>query len=85
MSGQFIWGALTMACAVAGLFFARFYRASRDRLFLSFAVSFWVLGLHWLLLALVQPANEGRHQLYLLRLAAFVILIAGIADRNRRP
>ena len=84
MSPMFIWGALTMACAVAGLFFFRFFRASRDRLFLAFAVGFWAFGLHWFLLAAVNPPNESRHQIYLVRLLAFVVLIAGIVDRNRR-
>jgi hypothetical protein len=77
-------GALTACAAMAGLFFARFYRATRDRLFLAFAVAFWALGLHWALLVSVHPSDESRHQLYLLRLLAFVVLIAGIIDRNRR-
>jgi hypothetical protein len=81
---DYLFGALTACAAVAGLFFFRFYRATRDRLFLAFAVAFWVLGLHWLMLAGVHPSEESRHALYLVRLAAFVILIAGIIDRNRR-
>ncbi len=84
MIGDYLFGALTACAAVAGLFFLRFYRATRDRLFLAFAVAFWGMGLHWALLAGVHPSEESRHQLYLVRLGAFVILIAGIIDRNRR-
>ena len=84
MIGDFLFGALTTCATVTGLFFFRFYRATGDRLFLSFAVAFWMLGVHWLLLAGVHPSEESRHQLYLVRLAAFVIIIAGIIDRNRR-
>lgn len=80
----FLWGALTLACAVSGLLFLRFYRASRERLFLAFAAAFWVFGVHWMLLAFLHPPDESRHHVYLLRLLAFVVLIAGIVDRNRR-
>ena len=37
------WGALAMACWVAGLFFLRFWRLSRDRLFVFFVLAFWLL------------------------------------------
>ena len=84
MTVTYLFGALTACAAVAGLFFLRFYRATRERLFLAFAAAFWLLGLHWLLLTGVHPREESRHVVYLVRLAAFVILIVGIIDRNRR-
>ena len=37
---QLVTGAIVMGYAVAGLFFIRFWRQTRDRLFLIFAVSF---------------------------------------------
>jgi hypothetical protein len=81
---QFSWGALTMACAIIGLFLLKFWRQSADRLFVFFAVAFWTLGLHWFLLAYVNPGVESRHELYLLRLAAFVTIIVGVVDKNAR-
>jgi hypothetical protein len=79
------WGALALACWVAGLFFAKFWRVSRDRLFGLFALAFWTLALHWMLLGIFSPPVETRHYLYLLRLAAFILIIVAIADKNRRP
>lgn len=80
----FCWGALSASSATAGLFFFRFWRESRDRLFVFFAVAFWMLALHWLGLSVVNPGVEVRHELYLVRLAAFVLIIIGIFDKNLR-
>ncbi|WP_242339909.1 MULTISPECIES: DUF5985 family protein [Anaeromyxobacter] len=81
---QFVWGALAAGCAVAGLFFLRFWRESRDRLFAGFAAAFFVLALNWAALGVVNPSDETRHLTYLLRLVAFLILIWAIVDKNRR-
>jgi hypothetical protein len=81
---QFWWGALTASAAVVGLFFLKFWRDSHDRLFIFFALAFWTLGLHWLGLAMVNPEEETRHQLFLLRLLAFSTIIVGVLDKNTR-
>ena len=41
-------GALVMACLVIGLCFLRFWKTSRDRFFLYFALAFWSQGAQWL-------------------------------------
>jgi hypothetical protein len=81
---QFVTGATVMACLVAVLFFARFWRRTREPLFAWFAVAFGLMGLHWGLLAWVDPADEFRPYLYLLRLAAYGMIIAAVAQKNRR-
>lgn len=81
---QLLWGALAMAGWVAGLFFLRFWRVSRDRLFLFMGIAFWVLALNWLGLALVHWVAETRHYVFVLRLLAFVLIIVGIVAKNRR-
>jgi len=53
-------------------------------LFLFFAASFATLAGNWLALALIRPAPEAQHWIYLIRLAGFVLLIIGIIDKNRR-
>jgi hypothetical protein len=79
----FLWGALAMASATVAVFFLRFWTQGRDRLFLFFALGFATFGLHWLWLGIVAPPVESRHYLYLLRLLAFLLIIAGIVDKNR--
>jgi hypothetical protein len=73
-----------MACAVLALCFLRSWRASGERLFLFFAVAFCALTVNWTGLAFIDPGIELRHTLYLFRLAAFVLIIIGVVDKNRR-
>lgn len=77
-------GALTLASAVASLFFLRFWRDSRDRLFLFFSCAFLALASNWLVLALAPHLPETLPSAFLPRLLAFLLIIAGIIDKNRR-
>lgn len=80
----FLWGALAAASLVVSLFFFRFWRVSGERLFGFFAFAFAAFSANWIGLALIHPPVESRHYLYLLRLAAFLLIIFGIVDKNRR-
>ncbi|HET6778908.1 MAG TPA: DUF5985 family protein [Gemmatimonadales bacterium] len=80
---QLVTGAIVMGYAVAGLFFMRFWRQTRDRLFLIFAVSFWLLGLQRLALALTSSLIESDTGFYLVRLLAFLLILGAIIDKNR--
>ncbi|HEY3886487.1 MAG TPA: DUF5985 family protein [Vicinamibacterales bacterium] len=79
----FWYGAIAMGCWVAGLFFLRFWRATRDRLFAFFAAAFWLLAAERVALVAVAVDESTRHYFFFLRLAAFVLIIIGIADKNR--
>lgn len=80
----FLLGAVVMACGAAGLFFLRFWRRTRDRLFIMFAAAFWLLGVNWLLLSFTDPeAETQRVLLYTIRLAAFVLILVAVIDKNR--
>jgi hypothetical protein len=83
---QLVSGAIVMGYAVVGLFFLRFWKQSRDRLFGFFALAFFVLAGQRLALALTTQTNEGAVYLYIVRLLAFVIILVAILDKNRpRP
>ena len=75
-------GIIVMGYAIGALFFFRFWRESRDRLFLMFGIAFAVLGFQQLLYGLTDEASESPVLLYLIRLIAFVIILAGILDKN---
>jgi uncharacterized membrane protein YeiB len=77
-------GAIAMEYAVAGLFFLRFWRDTRDRLFAVFAIAFFMLGVQRLLLATTTVEAESRTGLYLVRLAAFMLILLAILGKNRR-
>jgi Family of unknown function (DUF5985) len=76
-------GAIVMGYGVAGLFFLRFWRETRDRLFLIFAGAFWLLGLQRLALAFSRNMVEDDTGLYLVRLFAFLLILGAIVDKNR--
>jgi hypothetical protein len=80
---EFLWGATALGCWIAGLFFLRFRRETGDRFFSFFALAFWALALNWLGLAITAPADEARTYFYLVRLLAFLLIIAAVADKNR--
>ena len=82
----FMWGVLAMASLVAALFFLRYWRESRDRLFVFFALAFAGLAANWTGLAIIdQPTDEAQQKYaYVVRLVAFLVLIIGIFDKNRR-
>ena len=81
---DFLSGAITMGFVVAGLFFLRFWRRTRDGLFIAFALAFWLLGLMQCLLVFADIPDEERSWLYLLRLAAFALILVSIGFKNRR-
>jgi len=81
---EFLWGALAMACWVAGLFFLRFWQVSGDRLFVFFCLAFWCLAGNWVVMAMIPHETEPSHHAYWLRLLAFAVILVGIVDKNRR-
>ncbi|MFT3686754.1 MAG: DUF5985 family protein [Phycisphaerales bacterium] len=76
-------GILTLGGAVIGLYFLRFWHRARDGLFLYFCVGFWLLALNWLLGAFVR-ADESQSWHYVVRLAAFGVILVGIWRKNQR-
>ena len=79
----FLLGAVTMASLAAGLFFLRFWRETKDRLFLAFAISFLVEGVNRTALALSDAPREGTPFFYLVRLLAFALILGAVVDKNR--
>jgi hypothetical protein len=80
----FVTGATAMACLAITVFFLRFYRDTRDRLFLLFAVAFALLCAGRVMLAFVHPTEEREPWFFVPRLVAFVLIAAAIVDKNRR-
>jgi len=80
---QLISGALVMGYLVASLFFLRFWKESRDRLFMAFSFAFTLLAVQRLALSLAPDANDAPLVFYGLRLLAFVVILGAIVDKNR--
>lgn len=84
-SGQLetmIQGANVLACLAIGTFFLRSWQRSRDTFFLLFALAFACFAVNRLALAFVAERDEALG-LYLVRLAAFLLIALAIVLKNR--
>jgi hypothetical protein len=76
-------GALVAGYAVAALFFLRFWRDTRDQLFVLFAAAFGLLSLQRIALAWAAITERDTMIYYILRLAAFLLILVAIINKNR--
>jgi len=83
MLQAFLRGAVATGCAIAALFFLRFWRTSRDRLFAYFALAFAILSLDYILLGVVPLSTETQVYVFAVRLVAFGSILYGIYEKNR--
>lgn len=76
-------GAIFVAAVVIALFFLRFWRQSRDRLFIYFGLAFLLEAIHRLLQA--WPSDNADAPLYyLLRLAEYLLILIAVVQKNRQ-
>lgn len=88
----FLSGVYMITFAASGLFFLKFYMASGDRFFRFFSYACWCLALERTVLLFLTdpfvsvptPQSKNESWVYLFRLAAFIIIVFAIIDRNRR-
>jgi len=78
-------GAIATASFVVALFFLRFWKSTRDKLFLYFALAFLVEGANRLVLGgwLQMNAGTENYSVYLLRLVSYSLILVGIWRKNR--
>jgi hypothetical protein len=80
---EFLYGGLVAMCLAIAMFFLRYWYLQRDRFFAWFSAAFLAFATSWGI-HLVYAASDLGPQAYMCRLAGFVCIIAGIADKNRR-
>jgi hypothetical protein len=78
----FVAGAMSAGYAIAGLFFLRFWARTRDRLFAAFAVAFWLMAMNQAVVGFSRHAHFENSTAYLLRLAAFVLIIIAVLRKS---
>jgi len=80
----FLLGVIATASITAGVFFLKFWRETRDSLFLLFALAFILEGLNRTAFLMLPDPNEGWYGIYLVRCFAFLLILAGIVNKNRQ-
>lgn len=78
----FLLGAIAMGCAVAALFFFRFWRSTGDRFFLYFALSFLIEAVNRTMFALTGARQEEAGLYYLIRLGSYLLILWAIFAKN---
>jgi hypothetical protein len=88
---EFISGIYMATFAFSGVFFLKFWKASKDRFFLFFCLACWLIAAERVALFFVEGgytsdpnAMETRSWAYLIRLVAYCFIFYAIVDRNRK-
>jgi len=82
MTLMFLAGVVTMGFLVAALFFLRFWHRTKDGLFAAFAGAFALLAINQALAYLIDLGREEVGWVWLLRIAAFLLIIVAIVGKN---
>lgn len=76
-------GGIATLSIIAGVFFLRYWRSSRDRFFLYFAASFLIEGVNRFVLYLTVGLQEDAPAYYIVRLIAYGLIVFAIVAKNR--
>lgn len=87
---EFLSGISMATFAASAIFFLKFWKVSRDRLYLMFCISCTLLSVERLVLLAVRDTDpsmgpavtEANSWVYLIRLAAFLVILVGVIDKN---
>jgi hypothetical protein len=83
MINGFLLGIIVTCSFTAAAFFARFWRATRDPLFLGFAAAFFLEGLNRTAFLFLDNPNAGDEVIYVVRLLSYLLIVAVIVNKNR--
>jgi uncharacterized membrane protein HdeD (DUF308 family) len=83
MIEYFLLGVIATTCFIAGIFFLRFWRDTRDSLFLAFGIAFLIEAVNRTGMLFTERPNEASPWVYIVRLFAFLLILAGIINKNR--
>lgn len=82
ISEGFLIGVISTCSLIAAIFFLKFWRRTRDYLFLAFGVAFLIEAVNRAAVLLVEKPNEGSPAIYLVRLGASLIILSAIVKKN---
>lgn len=83
MINGFLLGVIVTASLIASSFFLKFWKQTRDLLFMYFAAAFAVESLNRLAFLLIDNPHEGSTIIYTIRLFSYLLILAAIVQKNR--
>ncbi len=78
----FLLGTIVTASVIASVYFLKFWRSTKDFLFLAFAAFFLIEAMDRIALLFFARPNEGSPWIYIVRLFALLLLLAAILKKN---
>lgn len=78
----FLLGIIATSSVMAGIFFLKFWKSTRDFLFIAFAIAFIIEGFSRASVLLLEKPNEGSPWIYLVRLLASILILIAILKKN---
>jgi len=83
---MFLLGMISMGSAIAALLFLRFWRTSRERLFLWFSAAFLLEAMNRAVFAWQGAGDEATLPYLLARIFFFLLILGGVVEKNwRKP
>lgn len=80
----FLLGIIVTASLTAAGFFFKFWRQTRDPLFLAFSIAFFIEGVNRIGFLFVERPNEAGATIYAVRLIAFLLILSAIVRKNKK-
>lgn len=77
-------GAVIMVSLTISLFFLRFWKSTRDKFFLYFAISFALEAVNRIVIIMSLTQNEDAPAYYLIRLVSYALIVFAILEKNKR-
>ena len=84
MVNGFLLGIVVSMFLTASAFFLKFWRQTRDILFLGFSAAFLIEGCNRMTFLLLESPNDGHPLIYTVRLVSYLLILAAIIQKNRR-
>jgi hypothetical protein len=79
----FLLGVIVISSLAAGAFFLKFWRQTRDSLFLGFGAAFNIESANRIAFLFLDQPNEGNPVIYTVRLFSYLLILAAIVNKNR--
>lgn len=82
MKEGYLLGIIVTASLVASGYFFKFWRQTRDPLFLGFSAAFFIEGINRTCFLFVASPESGSVALYTVRLVSYLMILVAIAYKN---
>lgn len=80
----FLLGVIVTTSLTASLFFFKFWKKTRDVLFLAFSASFCIEALNRIGFLFLDAPNDGHPAIYLVRLLSYLLILGAIVYKNAK-